>query len=110
MARLLKMRETLDANGIPDEDLKFNELSIDPDTFVPIIHLYWMTSPSRERWCATRGLPCGAYSEGTARRVARERAQDGGRLSGACAYMPLPISPRVRRACLRVRGASRVVR
>lgn len=39
--RLLKMRDTLDANGIPDEDLKFNELSIDPDTFVPIIHLYF---------------------------------------------------------------------
>jgi len=39
--RLLEMRETLDANGIADEDLKFDTLNIDPDTFIPIIHLYF---------------------------------------------------------------------
>ena len=35
------MRETLDANGIPDESDQFDALDIDPDTFVPIIHLYF---------------------------------------------------------------------
>ena len=39
--RLLSMRETLDANGIPDESDQFDALDIDPDTFVPIIHLYF---------------------------------------------------------------------
>ena len=39
--RLLQMRETLDANGIPDESMQFDELNIDPDTFIPIIHLYF---------------------------------------------------------------------
>ena len=41
VARLLDMRETLDANGIPDESLAFDTLDIDPDTFIPIIHLYF---------------------------------------------------------------------
>ena len=40
-SRLLKMRETLDANGIPDEDVQFDALDIDPDTFIPMIHLYF---------------------------------------------------------------------
>ena len=32
---------TLEANGIPDEDVQFDHLDIDPDTFIPIIHLYF---------------------------------------------------------------------
>ena len=39
--RLLQMRDTLDANGIPDESMQFDTLNIDPDTFIPIIHLYF---------------------------------------------------------------------
>jgi len=39
--RLLSMRETLHANGIPDEGVQFDALDIDPDTFIPIIHLYF---------------------------------------------------------------------
>ena len=35
------MRETLDANGIPDESLAFDALNIDEDQFIPIIHLYF---------------------------------------------------------------------
>ena len=35
------MRETLDANGIPDESVQFDALDIDPDTFIPTIHLYF---------------------------------------------------------------------
>ena len=38
---LLNMRETLDANGIPDESVQFDALDIDPDTFIPVIHLYF---------------------------------------------------------------------
>ena len=41
VARLLNMRETLDANGIPDEDMQFDQLNIDPDAYIPIIHLYF---------------------------------------------------------------------
>jgi len=41
VARLLNMRETLDANGIPDESLQFDVLSIDEDAFIPTIHLYF---------------------------------------------------------------------
>ena len=41
VARLLNMRETLEMNGIPDEDLQFDMLDIDPDSFVPVIHLYF---------------------------------------------------------------------
>ena len=41
VARLLDMRATLDANGIPDEDMQFDLLDIDPDSFVPVIHLYF---------------------------------------------------------------------
>ena len=41
VARILNMRETLDANGIPDESLQFDALSIDEDDFIPIIHLYF---------------------------------------------------------------------
>jgi cytochrome b involved in lipid metabolism len=41
VARLLNMRATLDANGIPDEDMAFDALNIDPDAFIPIIHLYF---------------------------------------------------------------------
>ena len=39
--RLLSMRDTLDANNIPDESDQFDDLDIDPDTFIPIIHLYF---------------------------------------------------------------------
>jgi len=39
--RLLSMRETLDANGILDESMQFDALNIDPDTFIPTIHLYF---------------------------------------------------------------------
>ena len=41
VARILNMRETLDANGIPDESLAFDALNIDEDQFIPIIHLYF---------------------------------------------------------------------
>ena len=41
VARILNMRETLDANGIPDESLQFDALSIDEDDFIPIVHLYF---------------------------------------------------------------------
>ena len=36
-----KTRKTLEVNGIPDEDLQFDMLDIDPDSFVPVIHLYF---------------------------------------------------------------------
>ena len=39
--RLLQMRDTLDANGIPDESLQFDALNMDEDDFIPIIHLYF---------------------------------------------------------------------
>ena len=35
------MRATLDANGIPDEDLTFDLLEMDPDQHIPTIHLYF---------------------------------------------------------------------
>ena len=41
VARILNMRETLDANGIPDESLQFDALSMDEDDFIPIVHLYF---------------------------------------------------------------------
>jgi len=41
VARLLNMRETLAANGIPDEDKQFDLLNLDPDAWIPIIHLYF---------------------------------------------------------------------
>lgn len=41
VARLLNMRETLAANGIPDEDNQFDLLNLDPDSWIPIIHLYF---------------------------------------------------------------------
>lgn len=41
VARILSMRDTLDANGIPDESLAFDALNIDEDDFIPIIHLYF---------------------------------------------------------------------
>ena len=39
--RLLAMRETLEANGIPDESVQFDVLSMDEDAFIPTIHLYF---------------------------------------------------------------------
>ena len=39
--RLLDMRSTLDANGIPDESVQFDALDIDSDAFIPMIHLYF---------------------------------------------------------------------
>lgn len=41
VARLLDMRQTLDANGIPDEDGQFDLLALDPDHYIPTIHLYF---------------------------------------------------------------------
>jgi len=41
VARLLNMRETLAANGIPDEDNQFDLLNLDPDSWIPVIHLYF---------------------------------------------------------------------
>ena len=41
VARLLNMKETLEANGIPDEDMQFDLLDLDPDDHIPIIHLYF---------------------------------------------------------------------
>ena len=41
VARILNMRDTLDANGIPDESLQFDTLAIDEDQFIPIVHLYF---------------------------------------------------------------------
>ena len=41
VARILNMRDTLDANGIPDESLQFDALNMDEDDFIPIIHLYF---------------------------------------------------------------------
>ena len=41
VARLLDMRQTLAANGIPDEDNQFELLNLDPMEWVPIIHLYF---------------------------------------------------------------------
>lgn len=39
--RLLDMRKTLDWNGLPDESVQFDALDIDPDSFIPTIHLYF---------------------------------------------------------------------
>lgn len=41
LARSLDMRKTLHENGISDEDLQFDLLSLDPDEHVPTIHLYF---------------------------------------------------------------------
>ena len=41
VARILDMRATLDANGIRDETATFDDLSIDTDWYIPIIHLYF---------------------------------------------------------------------
>jgi len=41
VGRLLSMRETLDANGIPDDSLAFDALNIDQNAFIPTIHLYF---------------------------------------------------------------------
>jgi len=41
VARLLDMRATLDANGIPDESVQFDTLDMDADSFIPVIHLYF---------------------------------------------------------------------
>lgn len=41
VARLLDMGETLEANGIPDEDLQFDLLDMDADEYIPVIHLYF---------------------------------------------------------------------
>ena len=35
------MRATLDANGIRDETPAFDNLNIDPDWYIPVIHLYF---------------------------------------------------------------------
>jgi cytochrome b involved in lipid metabolism len=41
VARVLDMGCTLAENGIPDEDLAFDLLDLDPDQYIPIIHLYF---------------------------------------------------------------------
>ncbi len=41
VARILDMRATLDANGIRDETATFDDLSIDTDWYIPVIHLYF---------------------------------------------------------------------
>lgn len=35
------MQRTLDENGVDDEDETFLRLNVDPDQFMPIIHLYF---------------------------------------------------------------------
>jgi len=40
-ARILDMKQSLAANGIPDEDLQFDLLNMDPDEHIPTIHLYF---------------------------------------------------------------------
>ena len=37
----LDMNKTLEENGIPDEDREFYELSMNDDTFLQAIHLYF---------------------------------------------------------------------
>merc|ERR1711935_1227229 len=37
----LNMNKTLEANGIKDEDLELEELSMDPEQWTPAIHLYY---------------------------------------------------------------------
>lgn len=37
----LNMSTTLEANGITDEDLELEELSMDPESWTPAIHLYY---------------------------------------------------------------------
>ena len=41
LSRVLDMKKTLAANGIPDEDLQFDLLNMDPDDHIPTIHLYF---------------------------------------------------------------------
>lgn len=41
LSRVLDMKKTLAANGIPDEDLQFDLLNLDPDDHIPTIHLYF---------------------------------------------------------------------
>lgn len=41
VARLLDMDKTLDENGIPDEQPEFDTLDIDPDFYIPTVHLYF---------------------------------------------------------------------
>lgn len=41
LARVLDMKKTLAGNDIPDEDLQFDLLNMDPDNYIPTIHLYF---------------------------------------------------------------------
>lgn len=37
----LDMGKTLEENGLPDESEEFQQLGIDEDVYMPIVHIYW---------------------------------------------------------------------
>ncbi len=41
LGRPLNMKKNLDDNGIPDESQELEALAVDPDEFVPAIHVYF---------------------------------------------------------------------
>jgi len=41
IGKVLDMQKTLDDNGIPDETDELLELGIDPEEYVPAVHLYF---------------------------------------------------------------------
>jgi len=41
LGRTLNMNATLDDNDIPDETDDFSQLGIDPDQYIPVIHVHF---------------------------------------------------------------------
>ena len=39
--RALDMAQTLEENGVPDEDEEFEALHMDPDAYLPTLHIYY---------------------------------------------------------------------